>query len=291
MALLLGRLVVQAGWPAQACSVVACGREEGRILVQSEVFRLLSFTGSADVGWALKAQAGKKRVLLELGGNAACILSASSDWQMAIPALLRAAFGQAGQSCISVQRIFVHRSIYDQVRQALVEQAATLRVGSPEDECALMGPMIDQGEAMRLAAWVSEAEEAGGRILLGSAIESSHVQPVIMEFVPERCRIVAEEVFAPLVVLDSFDQLSELITRLNQGRYGLQLGIFTRELAEAMYCWEHAEVGGVIVNDVPSWRSDLMPYGGVKDSGVGREGVRSAIQEMTEPRLMVLRQL
>ncbi len=290
IALLLGRLIVQSGWPVKACSVLPCDRQEAQRLVESDVFRLLSFTGSADVGWALKSRAGRKRVLLELGGNAACILARTADWQNAVPALVRAAFGQAGQSCISVQRLFVHHSIYDCVRNALLEHAKAFRVGTPEDEHACMGPMIDDREARRLAEWVAEAQAAGGGVLLGSTIESNHVQPVILESVPEHYRVVAEEVFAPLLVLDCFDQLPDLITQLNKGRYGLQLGIYTQDISEAMHCWDHAEVGGVIVNDVPSWRSDLMPYGGVKDSGIGREGVRAAIQEMTESRLMVLHQ-
>ena len=284
----LGELLAETDLPREAWAIVVCAVEDAAPLVEDPRLALLSFTGSS-VGWALRARAGKKKVVLELGGNAACVVDADQDVAKILPAIVRGAFGQAGQSCISVQRLIVHRSKIDALRAGLVAAARALRIGDPKDEATDLGPMIDAASAERLAGWVHHARDAGAAVLTGGDREGAMLTPTVVEGVPAGAPLRDEEAFGPVVLLEAFDGFAEALAKVNDSRFGLQAGVFTNDLAHAMAAWDTLEVGGVIVGDVPTFRADAMPYGGVKDSGVGREGVRAAIADMTEERVLVLR--
>lgn len=288
-AITLGRLLGEAGAPEGAVSVLAMSREVGDRLVTDPRFKLLTFTGSSPVGWAMKARAGRKKVILELGGNAGVIVNDDADVAFAARRVAAGGFAYAGQSCISVQRVYVHDRVFDAFAAALVALVEKLKVGDPLDETTDIGPMIEEGEAARIDAWVSEAVAAGARVLTGGRrLGGAAYAPTVMADVPSDAKLCAEEVFAPLVGLWRFSALDQAIAEVNRSRFGLQAGIFTRDLAGALEAYDALEVGGVIVNDVPTWRIDHMPYGGVKESGLGREGPRYTIEEMTEPKLLVI---
>ncbi|MFM2097647.1 MAG: hypothetical protein RIT06_275 [Chloroflexota bacterium] len=288
----VAEIMVEAGLPKGALSVIPTARAEANRLIDDERFRLLSFTGSPAIGWKMKARAGTKRVLLELGGNAACIIDASAQLDWAVKRTLVGSFAYAGQVCISVQRIFVHASIADEFERRLVAGAATLKVGDPADAATDVGPLIDDGAAARTSEWIAEAVAGGARLLAGGAAldpKSPRLfAPTILADVPRTARICSEEAFAPVVLLERFSDFNEALTAVNASRYGLQCGLFSNDLAHVRRAFDELEVGGVIVNDVPTYRIDNMPYGGVKESGLGREGVRWAVEEMTELRLLVL---
>jgi glyceraldehyde-3-phosphate dehydrogenase (NADP+) len=288
----VAEIMVEAGLPKGALSVIPTARAEADRLIDDERFRLLSFTGSPAIGWKMKARAGTKRVLLELGGNAACIIDASAQLDWAVKRTLVGSFAYAGQVCISVQRIFVHASIADEFERRLVAGAATLKVGDPADAATDVGPLIDDGAAARTSEWIAEAVSGGARLLAGGAAldpKSPRLfAPTILADVPRAARICSEEAFAPVVLLERFSDFNEALTAVNASRYGLQCGLFSNDLAHVRRAFDELEVGGVIVNDVPTYRIDNMPYGGVKESGLGREGVRWAVEEMTELRLLVL---
>jgi glyceraldehyde-3-phosphate dehydrogenase (NADP+) len=288
----VAEIMVEAGLPKGALSVMPTARAEADRLIDDERFRLLSFTGSPAIGWKMKARAGTKRVLLELGGNAACIIDASAQLDWAVKRTLVGSFAYAGQVCISVQRIFVHASIADEFERRLVAGAATLKVGDPADAATDVGPLIDDGAAARTSEWIAEAVAGGARLLAGGAAldpKSPRLfAPTILADVPRTARICSEEAFAPVVLLERFSDFNEALTAVNASRYGLQCGLFSNDLAHVRRAFDELEVGGVIVNDVPTYRIDNMPYGGVKESGLGREGVRWAVEEMTELRLLVL---
>ncbi len=266
-----------------------CPREGAEQLTTDERFKLLSFTGSGEVGWALKAKAGKKKVVLELGGNAACIVDAGADLDVVVPRLAFGAYYPSGQSCISVQRIFAHRSLYPALRERLVAAARLQRLGDPRDEATALGPMISEKEALRVERWVNEAVAAGATLLCGGGREGVMIPATLLEGVPRELPLCADEVFGPVAMLEPFDEFDEALAGVNASKFGLQAGVFTNDLRRAYQAWDELEVGGVVINDVPSWRVDHMPYGGVKESGLGREGVRFAIEDMTEIRLMVLK--
>jgi glyceraldehyde-3-phosphate dehydrogenase (NADP+) len=288
-ALCLAGALEEAGLPAGALSVLPMRRALGDRLVTDERFKLLTFTGSSAVGWEMKARAGKKKVVLELGGNAGVIIDESADVTWAVKRVATGGFAYAGQSCISVQRVFVHERVYDDFARRLVARVGQLVVGDPLDPATDVGPMIDSGEADRIEAWVNEAVADGARVLAGGRrIGPCAYAPTVLEGVPEAARVCAQEVFAPLVALYRFSDFDEAVAAVNRSRYGLQAGVFTNDLPHTLTAFERLEAGGVIVNDVPTYRIDHMPYGGVKDSGVGREGPRYAIEEMTEPRLLVI---
>ncbi len=249
----------------------------------------MSFTGSPEVGWALKAQAGKKKVVLELGGNAAVIVDRDADLADAVERIVFGAFYQSGQSCIGVQRILVHEEIYDRVRDGLVEATVRLKLGDPKDPETFVGPMISESEASRLDAWIRAAIEAGGKLLCGGKRNGAMLEATLLENVPAQQDLVCKEAFGPVAVLSSFRDFDRALETVNDSVFGLQAGIFTRDLYKAQRAWNTLEVGGVVIGDVPSWRVDHMPYGGVKDSGLGREGIRFAIEDMTEIRLLVIR--
>ena len=289
-ALALGELVLKAGWPEEAIAVLTLSNTDAAWLAEKEDrIKLVSFTGSAKVGWELKAHSGRKRVLLELGGNAALIVH--GDWPDLDEAALRtahAAFGFAGQSCISVQRVFVERRIFQSFLWKLVEIAAKLVPGDPADEATEVGPCVRLTEAERLEAWIKEAIEGGAKLVAGGERNGSVLAPAILTATQPGMKIRDEEVFGPVVLVEPFDDFEQALADVNHSRYGLQAGLLTRDAGRILTAYRELEVGALIVGDTPSWRLDPMPYGGVKDSGLGREGIHSAIQEMTEPRMLVM---
>jgi len=288
-ALLIGEVLAEAGLPAGAWSILPCPREGAEQLTTDDRLKLLSFTGSGEVGWALKAKAGKKKVVLELGGNAACIVDEGTDLATVVPRLTFGAFYQSGQSCISVQRIFAHRSLYASLRTQLVAAAGAQKLGDPRDEATDLGPLISEKEAARVEQWVAQAVAAGATLLCGGQRDGMMMAATLLEGVPAGLPLVEEEVFGPVAILEPFDDFEAALAQVNASRFGLQAGVFTHDLRRAYRAWDMLEVGGVVINDVPSWRVDHMPYGGVKDSGLGREGVRFAIEDMTEIRMLVLK--
>ena len=288
-ALIIGEVLAETALPKGAFSILPCSRDGADLFTTDERLKLLSFTGSPDVGWALKAKAGKKPVVLELGGNAACIVDEDADLDDAVERIIIGAYYQSGQSCISVQRLLVHSAIYDDFKARFVEKVKSLVSGDPSSEDTFIGPMISEGEAERLHDWIIDAEKAGGKILCGGTRDGAMLDATVMEGVPKDCDASAEEAFGPRSVLYSFDSYDEALDEVNNSRYGLQAGVFTRDIYKAHKAWNELDVGGVVIGDVPSWRVDNMPYGGVKDSGLGREGIRYAIEDMSETRLMVLR--
>lgn len=288
-AVYLAEAVVAAGLPPGAISVLPMGRATGDRLVTDPRFRLLTFTGSSSVGWNMKARAGKKKVILELGGNAGVIVDESADVAFAAMRVAAGGFAYAGQSCIAVQRVYVHARVYDDFAARLIARLEALTVGDPMDPATDVGPMIDEREAERIDAWVAEAVGAGARVLTGGRrLGGALYAPTVLADVPATARVCAEEVFAPLVSLFRIESFAEAVTEVNRSTYGLQAGVFTSHLEHTLLAFDRIEAGGVIVNDVPTWRIDHMPYGGVKDSGLGREGPRYTIEEMTEPRLLVI---
>jgi glyceraldehyde-3-phosphate dehydrogenase (NADP+) len=288
-ALTLERLLHEAGAPEGAVSVLPMSRDVGDQLVTDPRFKLLTFTGSSPVGWAMKARAGRKKVILELGGNAGVIVDADADVAFAAKRVAAGGFGYAGQSCISVQRVYVHDRVFDAFAAELVRLVEALEVGDPLDPSTDVGPLIEEGEAERVDAWLKEAVAAGATVLTGGRrLGGALYAPTVVTDVPADAKLCAEEVFAPLVGLWRFSRLEDAVAEVNRSRFGLQAGLFTRDLPGAFLAYDALEVGGVIVNDVPTWRIDHMPYGGVKESGLGREGPRYTIEEMTEPRLLVI---
>lgn len=287
-ALALAAIVEKSELPKGAFNVVPCLGDEANQLVQNELFKLVSFTGSPDVGWRLKNRAGKKRTLLELGGNAGVILDRGASLEYALPRLVWGSFGVAGQSCISVQRIFVQKGLYEAFLDRFVELSRSVPTGDPSDEKTVVGPMITEDAAAQVEEWIREAVKGGATVRCGGRREGAVLHPTVLTDVKPSMSVCAREVFAPLVTVVPFEDFEEAVARVNDSRYGLQAGVFTNSLSNTMFAFEHLEVGGVIINDVPTYRMDHMPYGGVKDSGFGREGVRYAIEEMTEMKLLAL---
>jgi glyceraldehyde-3-phosphate dehydrogenase (NADP+) len=286
--LTVGEIIAEAGLPDGAVSILPMTRELGDRMVADERFKLLTFTGSPSVGWRMKARAGKKKVVLELGGNAGVIVDASADLDWAVKRILVGAFTYAGQVCISVQRMFVHESVWEPFMERFVAGAAALRVGDPLDPETDLGPMVDAAAASRTQRWVDEAVGLGGRILVGGRADGTFFPPTVLTDTPVTAQVCSNEAFAPLVVVFPFRDMADAIRGVNDSSFGLQTGVFTNDLRHAWSAFEDLDVGGVIVNDVPTYRIDHMPYGGVKDSGLGREGLRYAVEDMTEIRLLVL---
>ena len=289
-ALALGEVILKAGWPEEALAVLPLENADAAWLAEKEDrIKLVSFTGSAKVGWELKMHSGRKRVVLELGGNAALIIH--GDWPDLDDAALKtahAAFGYAGQSCISVQRVFVERRIFQTFLWKLADHAGKFLVGDPADEATDVGPMIRLADAERVEAWVKEAIEGGAKMVAGSERKGSLVYPAILTGTKSGMKLRDEEVFGPVVAVEPYDDFEAALAEVNHSRYGLQAGLMTRDAGRIMTAYRELEVGALIVGDTPTWRLDPMPYGGVKESGLGREGIRSAIEEMTEPRLLVM---
>ncbi len=287
--LIIGEILAETDLPKGAFSVLPCNREDGDLFTTDPRLKLLSFTGSPQVGWDMKARAGKKKVILELGGNAACVVDEGSDIDDVVKRIVIGAFYQSGQSCISVQRIIAHRSLYAELRDKLVVATRALKMGDPRNEDTFIGPMIDEKEAIRLQEWVHEAVESGATLLCGGVRKGPMFEPTLLEGVARSCKLYREEAFGPVAVMGVFDDFDDALREVNDSSFGLQAGVFTRDIYKANKAWNELEVGGVVIGDVPSWRVDHMPYGGVKDSGVGREGVKFAMEDLTEIRLMVLR--
>ncbi len=287
-ALTLARILQEAGAPSGMLNVMLCSIEVAKPLITDPRFKLLTFTGSASVGWVLKQQAGKKKVVLELGGNAGVAIHSDADLDYAAQRCVFGGFSYAGQSCISVQRIYVHRSIFELFAEKFLKRVEELKVGDPLDEATDVGPMISREAAERAETWIKEAVTGGAKILIGGERDGSLMQPTVLTRTDPKMKVRCEEVFAPVVTLESYDDLEKTMTEINASPYGLQAGIFTRDIKAIFHAFENLDVGGVIVNDVPTYRADPMPYGGMKDSGIGREGVRYAIEEMTERKVMVV---
>lgn len=288
-ALIIGEVLAETDLPEGAFSILPCRRDGARLFTEDPRLKLLSFTGSPAVGWALKAKAGKKKVVLELGGNAACLVDDDADIDDAVGRVVIGAFYQSGQSCIGVQRIIVHQSVYEEFRDKLVAATRALKSGNPRDEDTFIGPMISEKEAFRVEQWIESATQAGGKLLCGGGRTGSMLEATLLEDVPRDQDVVAREAFGPVAVLSRFTEFEAALAEINDSEFGLQAGLFTSDIHKIHRAWDVLEVGGVIINDVPSWRVDHMPYGGVKDSGLGREGIRWAIEDMTEPRLLVIR--
>ncbi len=288
-ALALREIVCAAGWPEDAYAVLPISGASAEALVHDARLPVVSFTGSGAVGWRLKGLVPKKRVALELGGNAAVVVHADADLDDAAVRTASGAFSYAGQSCISVQRVLVHRDVLDTFREKLLHATRRLVVGDPLDEKTDVGPMITPEETSRAEAWVDEAVKEGATALAGGVREGACFLPTILQGTSPSMKVEAQEVFAPVVTLAAYGDWDEALRRVNDSRYGMQAGVFTHDIGRIQKAWDALDVAAVLVNDVPTWRADRMPYGGVKDSGSGREGPAYAMEEFTEPRLLVVR--
>jgi len=287
-ALLLGELLMEAGVPPGGLNVLPCNNTVAEQLVVEPRFKLLSFTGSAPVGWMLKTKCGKKKVVLELGGNAAVIVEPDADLDYAVQRCVTGGFAYAGQTCISVQRIFVHESVAAAFTENLVSLVRRLETGDPGNERTVVGPLIDPGAAERLEAWIGEAVTQGAQLLSGGTRTGSVVQPTVLSRVTAAMKVSCREVFGPLVAVTPYREFEAVLRSVNESDYGLQAGIFTQNVRRIFQAFERLDVGAVLANEIPTFRAEHMPYGGVKDSGIGREGVRYAIEDMTEPKLLVM---
>lgn len=288
-AIIMGEILAETDLPKGAFSILPASRDGADLFTTDERLKLLSFTGSPGVGWDLKAKAGKKPVILELGGNAAVVVDADADLDDALERIVFGAFYQSGQSCIGVQRIIIHESIYDKFRDMLVAKTKTLVSGDPKDRDTFIGPMISEGEASRLHGWIESAVAGGAKLLCGGNRKGNMLEATLLENVDSSADAYREEAFGPLALLSKFSDFGAAMDEVNDSKFGLQAGIFTRDLFKSLDAWDHLDVGGVVINDVPSYRVDNMPYGGVKDSGLGREGIRFAMEDMTEIRNLVIR--
>ena len=288
-ALIIGETLAETDLPEGAFSILPAKRSGAALFTEDPRINLLSFTGSPGVGWDLKAKAGKAKVVLELGGNAGCIVDEDADVDDAVSRIIIGAFYQSGQSCISVQRILVHESIYNTVRDKLVGATKKLKMGDPKDDSVFIGPMISEKEATRLHGWIQDAVGRGATLLCGGNLDGTMLEATLLEDVPKDATVCTEEAFGPVGVLSKFTDFDAALDEVNNSAFGLQAGIFTRDIYKINRAWDKLEVGGVVIGDVPSWRVDHMPYGGVKDSGLGREGIRWAMEDMSEVRLLVLR--
>jgi acyl-CoA reductase-like NAD-dependent aldehyde dehydrogenase len=282
----IARYLAETDLPKGAVSILPMDRPTGDRMVSDDRFKLLSFTGSPSVGWKMKAEAGKKKVVLELGGNAGAIVDETADLDWAVERLVYGSFAYAGQVCISVQRIYVVREVYAEFERRLVERVRAVKLGDPLDPTTDLGPMVDEKSVTRTHDWVTDAIRDGARALVSGAPDGRWYPPTVLVDVPKDAMICSEEAFAPVVNLFPVDSFADALAAINDSRFGLQCGVFTSSLDHTLLAHDELEVGGIIVNDIPTWRTDAMPYGGVKDSGLGREGLRWSIEDMTEPRLL-----
>lgn len=285
--LLLGEVLLTSGLEKRTVNILPTSNENAELLVTDERIAMLSFTGSAKVGWMLKQKAGKKKIVLELGGNAGVIVDKTADVEHAVARCVLGGFGYAGQVCIKVQRIVVHESVYDDFETEFVEAVSKIVVGDPLDEKTIVGPMISENEAKRVEAWVNEAVTQGAKVLTGGTRNGIFYRPTVLTNVKPEMKVCSEEIFGPVVTLEKDATIKEAVDKVNHTKYGLQAGIFSNDFRNIQYAFKHLNVGAVVVNDYPTFRVDNMPYGGVKDSGFGREGIKYAIHEMTEPKLLV----
>jgi glyceraldehyde-3-phosphate dehydrogenase (NADP+) len=289
--LTLAEIMLDAGLPPGALNVIHCPPAVAQRMVEDPRLAVLSFTGSDVVGWRLKALAGKKQVLLELGGNAPCIVDEGTDLEQVIGPLRIGAWAYAGQVCIKAQRVFVHASLYEPFLERFVARTRELACGDPLDEATIVGPLIEQKHVERVLSWVREAVDGGATVHCGGEAEGQLVRPTILTDVTPDMRVCKDEVFGPVTVVERYERFDDALAACNAGRFGLQAGVFTPDVGRAMRAWRELDYGGVLINDIPTFRVDSFPYGGTKDSGFGREGVRFAMEEMTEPKVLVMRGL
>ncbi|MBI3787617.1 MAG: aldehyde dehydrogenase family protein [Ignavibacteriales bacterium] len=288
ISLKLAEIVDASGFPKEAFSVLPCSNELAEKLVLDDRIKMLSFTGSANVGWYLKSKAGKKKILLELGGNAGLIIDKDINVGEIVKRNAVASFANAGQVCIKVQRIYVHQDIYEEYEKKFVEATKAIKVGDPSDSATVVGPMIDEAAANRVFSWIEEAKSKGAKVLVGGVQNKRIIEPTVLGNVAREVKVFCNEVFGPVVTLHKVKSVEEAVKGINDSPFGLQAGIFSNDFKNILYAYNHLDVGAVIVNDNPTFRVDNMPYGGVKNSGFGREGVRYAIEEMTEPKQLVV---
>jgi acyl-CoA reductase-like NAD-dependent aldehyde dehydrogenase len=286
--LLMAEVVQQAGWPDGGLNVLPLSNDDASVLVTDDRIKLISFTGSAAVGWQIKKNSGKKKVILELGGNAGVIIHSDADLDYAASRCVAGGFGYAGQTCISVQRVLVQQSVYGKFIDLFLAGVKELQCGDPLEESTDVGPLIRESDAVRATEWIQEAVRGGARVLCGGARKGSVLEPTVLTGTRPDMKVNCQEIFAPVVTVEPYVEFDEAIRALNSSLYGLQAGIFTRDAKLMFQAFEELEVGGLLAGDVPTFRIDHMPYGGIKDSGIGREGLRYAIEEMTEPKLMVM---
>ncbi len=286
--IILGEIVTDAGWPAGGLNVIPSSGRDIEKLMDDERIKKLTFTGSPSVGWHLKSKAGQKKVTLELGGNAGLIIHDDADIELAATRSVTGAFSYAGQICISIQRIYVHKKIFDKFSKKFIKKVEALKLGDPMDETTDVGPLIDSGALEQTEQWVKEAVKDGAKVLTGGKRDGSFFLPTVLTDTKPSMKVCGSEVFAPVVTLEPYDDFEEAVKKVNHSLYGLQAGLFTNDVKRIFYAYEELEVGGLVVNDIPTYRVDNMPYGGVKMSGFGREGVRYAIEEMTELKLLAL---
>jgi glyceraldehyde-3-phosphate dehydrogenase (NADP+) len=284
----MAEVVQQTGWPDGGLNVLPLSNDDAGVLVTDDRIKLISFTGSAAVGWQIKKNSGKKKVILELGGNAGVIIHSDADLDYAAGRCVAGAFGYAGQTCISVQRVLVQQSAYGKFLDLFLAGVKELRCGDPLDDSTDVGPLIRETDAIRATEWMQEAVRGGARVLCGGGRKGSLLEPTVLTGTRPDMRVNCQEIFAPVVTVEPYVEFDEAIRLINSSPYGLQAGIFTRDAKLMFQAFEELEVGGLLAGDVPTFRIDHMPYGGIKDSGIGREGLRYAIEEMTEPKLMVM---
>ena len=287
-ALLLGKVIMETDAVKGSFSAVPCRRQDADPLVEDPRLKMVSFTGSPSVGWDIKNRSGKKKVVLELGGNAAVVVEPDCDLDLAAKRVSFGAFAYSGQVCISVQRVFIHKSRSAEFIEKILHEINSLKPGDPLDEAVNFGPMIDQANAERIDSWTQKAIDSGGEILTGGKRDGSYFEPTLLSGVDPRAQIVCDEAFGPVLILEEYTDFDAVLARVNDSTYGLQAGLFTNQMDKTMRAFNRLEVGGVVINDVPTFRIDNMPYGGVKDSGFGREGVKYSIEHMTEPKLLVM---
>ncbi len=287
-ALLLAEIIDKVGLPEGSFSVLPCRIETLDRFLNDDRIKMISFTGSAEVGWAVKARAPKKKTLLEMGGNAAVIIDVNADIDFAAGRCVAGAFAYSGQVCISVQRVYVHKEIFETFAERLVQKTEELKAGDPFDQKTVIAPMIDEKAIERIEAWINEAVKGGAKVLAGGKRRERFFMPTVITGTTPDMKVNCKEVFAPLVVLEPYSDFNSAVQEINNSVYGLQAGVFTNDIRKMLYAYENIDVGGVIINDIPTYRADHMPYGGIKDSGFGREGVRYAIEEMTELKLLTI---
>ncbi len=285
---ILAKIISESEYPAGGFNYIPCGYEAAEAFLEDDRIKKITFTGSPDIGWELKKRAHKKRVTLELGGNAAVIIEPDANLEFALPRTVLEAYAYSGQICISIQRIFLHTKIYDKFMAQFVDATTKLKVGDPMEESTDIGPMINLDAARQTEEWVEEAVENGARLVCGGIRDGAMFEPTILENVKPELRISCQEAFAPVVVVYPYEDFESALRSVNDSIYGLQAGVFTNNLKKAFQAYETLDVGGVICNDIPTFRIDHMPYGGVKESGFGREGLKYAIEEMTELKLLAL---
>ncbi len=287
-ALLLGEIICELGLPPGTLSILPCENALAESMVRDPRIQALSFTGSVPVGWSLKEKAGKKRVALELGGNAAVIIEPDADLKLAAQRCAAGGLSYSGQTCISVQRIYIHHDVYDQFVELLLSHIHTMPCGDPLNETTVVGPLINQQAAIRVERWIQEAMAQGAECLCGGTRNDAIIAPTVLANVSSTMKVSCEEIFGPVMTVSPYQNFSDALHQVNDSTFGLQAGLFTQNIHLIFQAYHTLEMGAVLANEVPTWRADHMPYGGVKDSGLGREGVRYAMQELTEPRLLVL---